>query len=722
MKRLFWPIVTVVLTVVFAAARLPLNERFYYVDDTETGAFGQWYELGDRLLHGQLPILNPSAWQAGNYFAEGEWGLLNPLTWIIGIAARLSGDAAVHVTVVKIGMLVILAGGTFVLARSFGAAPAWSALAGVSVPLAGFTVYMDAPSWATGLFCAALLPWAWWGLRRTVEDGRGPVPYAIAAYLLVTFGYVYGSIVLALVLIETLVRHAIRRDRARIIATVFASLWGGLLTVATYLPGILTAPVTDRSGFVFSSSGFLSADLTDLSATASPLAPGTIKAWGDVPLPAPLMYITWMLPLFPLFLPLARDAVRRCLPLLVFGGVILFFVVGFSHIGPLRWPVRMMPYLALAVTVLFAVAATRAARTRPTRLQIVLSYVALLLVSYLSAANTPLVWPQLFLVMIVQAVAIAVIAWLSRRDAVPEPRRTAMVVGAGLAVTALLLAFQLPVFRSSPLPSFGTPSDTAQLIAPYAEDVGDGIVVGDIYTGGGIPESFSERLLGNQWYLPPGEVAGGYTVLPYSAYASDLCVDLRSATCDTALTTLLADDPATGEPLVDLMGLSRIIGMKATFPEPPATLPPGWHVSFDGQWAWWIERDAPIAGAGGVTWTGDGTRVTVDSEDELSVSFTVDAVGQDPRVVLSRLPYPGYVVTGASQADPVRGWLMTVDVSGAKPGDVVTVRFFTPGFGIEVGAFVLAFASLAAWIVLRRRTGTTSAAPAADDRALLGSP
>lgn len=719
MRRFAWPLVAVALTVVFAAARLGLNPRFYYVDDTETGAFGQWYELGDRLLRWELPIMNPSAWQAGNYFAEGQWGLVNPLTWLIGIGARLSGDAVVHVTVVKIGMLALLAGGTYLLARSFGASPAWTALAAVSVPLAGFTVYMDAPSWATGLFCAALLPWAWWGLRRAVEDNRGPMPYAVAAYLLVTFGYVYGAIVLALVLVETLVRHAIRRDRARIIAAVLASLWGGLVAIAIYLPAVLTAPVTERAGLFFTSSGFLSADLTDLAATASAVAPATIEAWGGATLPALVMYISWLIPLFPLFLPLDRAVLRRCLPLLIFGGVILFFVVGLSHIGPLRWPVRMMPYLALAVTALFAVGASHGLRTRPTRRQIVLSYVALLLVSYVSAANTLIEWPRLVVVMLVQAAAIAIITWLSGRDVLGEARRTALVVGAALIVTTAMLALQLSVYRTTPLPSFGTPSNTADLAAPYEGFAGDGIVVGNVYAGGGRPESFAERLLGNMWYIPDTEVAGGYTVLPFSAYADDLCVDLRSATCNRTLDTLLADDPTTGEPLVDLMGLSRIIAMKATYPEPPLPLPAGWRLSRDREWAWWIERSEPVAGAGGVAWTGDGTEVTVQSHDELSVSFTVDTVGDDSRIVLSRLPWPGYVVSGADQADPVRGWLMTLDVSNAQPGETVTVRFFPPGFIIEALAYASAFAALAAWIILRRRAkASTPLSTVADERTL----
>ena len=179
--RVLWPAIAALVTAAFAAARLIANPRFYYADDSEIGAFGQWWQLGDRLLHGGIPVLDPHAWQAGNYFAEGQWGLLNPVTWAIALAARASEHPAALMAVVKIAFLVVLAVGVHFLARGFGASPAWAAVAGVLVPLGGFTVYMDSPSWATGLFNAALLPWVWWSLRRIVETDRGIWPYVISS-------------------------------------------------------------------------------------------------------------------------------------------------------------------------------------------------------------------------------------------------------------------------------------------------------------------------------------------------------------------------------------------------------------------------------------------------------------------------------------------------------------------------------------------------------------
>ena len=62
---------------VLVGALLPLlgDGRFYFADDTQAGAYGIWYELGERLRAGTLPLLEVSTWQAGNVLAEGQWGV-----------------------------------------------------------------------------------------------------------------------------------------------------------------------------------------------------------------------------------------------------------------------------------------------------------------------------------------------------------------------------------------------------------------------------------------------------------------------------------------------------------------------------------------------------------------------------------------------------------------------------------------------------------------------
>ncbi|MBN9169746.1 MAG: YfhO family protein, partial [Microbacterium sp.] len=386
---------------------------FYFADDSEIGAFGQWWKLGDSLLSGGIPVLNPRAWEAGNYFAEGQWGLLNPVTWLIALGARASENPAALMAIVKIAFFVVMCLGVYLLARSFGASAPWAALAGVLAPLGGFTVYMDAPSWATGLLNAALLPWVWWGLRRMVEGDRSIWAYVVSSYVLITFGYVFGVMVLVVVLLESLVRALVQRDRARALRVLVASVWGGLLTIVVYLPGVLTAPVTERAGLGISNTGFLNADLSDLFSAASPTATATIGSWWGPETAAPLVYAAWILPLFPLVLPMTRDAVRRCIPLLVVGAVALLAVIGPSQVGPIRWPVRFMPYLVIVAVVLFAVAASDGFPRRVARRGILWSFGLIVLSTGLAFASTPNEWKGIGLTAVVQSVFVLAAAWVA---------------------------------------------------------------------------------------------------------------------------------------------------------------------------------------------------------------------------------------------------------------------------------------------------------------------
>lgn len=700
----WWPLAAVVLTGAIALVRLLFTRTFYFADDTQTGSFGQWWELGDKLLTGSIPVLNPHAWEAGNYFAEGQWGLLSPVTWAVAVGARWSEHPAAYAAGVKIVFLMIMAGGVFLLARSFGANAPWAAVAAVLAPMSGFTVYMDAASWTTGLQNAAVLPWVWWGLRRLVEDRRSPLWYLVSSYVLISFGYIFGVLVLIVILVESLVRSWVGKDRSATWRTLAASVWGGLLTIAVYLPGVLTAPVTERAGLAISNNWFLTADLTDLLSAGAPVATASIQSWWGPVTNAPLVYIAWILPFLPLFLPMAREAVRRCVPLFVVGGIALATVIGPSDIGPIRWPVRFMPYLVLAVVVIVAVMASRAFPAQITRRGVGLSFAVLGVTTAVTFANTPGGWKGIFGLALLQAVALLALAFLSRSPRLTWSigRRGAAGAALVMAVSAFIVVPQVTVFPSTPLPKFAVPDSVARMQQVLADVPGDAIVVGDVYTAGEREESYDERLLGNLWYLSPANVSSLYTVLPFTAFAHDLCADLRGQTCEAALDTLWGEDAETGLTVADLMGVSTIVAMRVTYPEPPAP-PAGWHVVDGGVYTWLIVRDEAVPGAGGVTWTGEGTRVSVVEQTDTSVVFTVDAVGSDPRVSLARLDYPGYSVAGAAESPPIRDWLLTVNVADAEVGDTVTVSFRPPGFVLMLAAFGLSAVMLIGWPIVHAR-------------------
>ena len=98
--------------------------------------------------------------------------------------------------------------GGYLVSRKYGARPWMATLAGVMLPLSGFTLWMDGAAWVTGLTVTALTPWVWYTAKRAAE-GRGSLLWAIlAGYLCAAAGDPYGlvstAIVFAAVLVEAL--------------------------------------------------------------------------------------------------------------------------------------------------------------------------------------------------------------------------------------------------------------------------------------------------------------------------------------------------------------------------------------------------------------------------------------------------------------------------------------------------------------------------------------
>src|SRR4051812_45977895 len=237
------------------------DHRYFWYGDTPAAYYGWWFHLGDLVRQGEWPpTVDPHAWRAGGIAAEGQWGAWSPLTVGIGLLATTTSHLLVYASSVKTAFAVVAALGTFRLVRSYGASPAAAYVAAVAVPMGGMTQYLDLPSWAAAEMIWALLPWVWWALRRTALLGANPLPALVLGYLLVSVGYVFGTIMLAVVLLACLYDCVLRHDRAALRRVLASGVLLGLVAVTVYLPGVLTASVTARNEGVGGLGGKLSTD------------------------------------------------------------------------------------------------------------------------------------------------------------------------------------------------------------------------------------------------------------------------------------------------------------------------------------------------------------------------------------------------------------------------------------------------------------------------------
>ena len=678
---------------------LVLNPRYLFYGDTQSAYVGWEYYLGEQLRAGNWPLVDPHAWQAGNLVAEGQAGLFSPMVMAIGLLATVSGNMLLFATVMKLALLCVGATGVFALARSYQVAAPFAYVAAVAAPLGGMSQYLDMPSWVAALMIWALLPWVWWALRRTMLAGANPFPALLLGYLLVTVGYVYGTIMLILVLGACLVDCLVARDRAAAVRVLGVGAVCGLVAVTVYLPGVLTASVTRRADPPVDVTDKFTTDPLALVTSILPTAavPGVTEHV------LPYAYVVWFLPVL---LWLDPDRLRRgwrpAAGLCVMTLLTLLVVVGPSQVGPLRWPLRLQPFLVQALVVVCAVGLGRYAVHRPSQWRLLVSLAWVLLAVLVAVLRRLGGWEEVAVSAAVVAAGLAVL-WLVLRRRTPSGWALPVVA---VAFTLTLTVIQHGYFPDPPSPDRNLPAQAADYRRPLGEARGDVMVVG--HAGRLLvadPSASRDFLSGSAWYLNPHPVRNSYTTFGFQLFYDRFHIRSAGSTHPDVLKTLFTREPTTGARRVDLLAVSTLLMVRADFPDGWLDSPPsGWRVADSTAHAvTWVRRQ-PVPGAGRPVWTSEGTSVSLVSVDHRGARFTVDEVpARGGRVVLSALAWPGYRTDTGSLGAPLDGYLVNVRLPADSSGSTVSVRFSPPGWPVEVASWWLAVAAGLVWSVAVRR-------------------
>lgn len=699
-----------IITLIAALIPLITNPRFYFYDDTQSGAFGIWYEIGEKLRSGEWPLFSDAGWGAGNYTAEGQWGLWNPLIMLIGLLASFSGNPVLFATLLKVSFLCLLSVGTFLLCRDYGANRDWGFVAGVAVPLTGFTVYMDGASWVTGLMVFSMLPLTWFGLRRIVA-GKSPGTGLVTGYLLVTIGYVHGTVMLVLVVLGLLLEVWKIRSLAGALRLIGAGTVLGLVALAVYLPGVLTAPVTARTSEIVN-TGFLSPDLTGFASSWIASSRSQISGWWGSYSPVPMLYVAWFLPLVCLIDFAKAKAVIGGLRGVVFLAVTsMALVLAPSDLGPLRFPVRLTPYVSLAILILMAVGLTKCRVSSLSRARVIAVISVLIAGTYVAWGQDPN--PRLHL-MFAGLSAAGLGTWIFLLYGAPMVRRVSwkkMPLVLMVLITIATAIGQHHYFKAAPLPDFGLPNDLNAFALPLQKAEGVAFISGNPAALG--PQVWDETLLANSWYLNKTKVQNLYTPIMFARYAEDFCLDSHGWTCAAPATKLFTRDGATGQVLADLLSVDSVQLIRDPADTGIAKLmalpvPQGWHVaeSTDNTVLW--VRDVAHLDTGGLVWQSNGVKLSTVSADSRKVVLKVDAVPDSGgRAALSRLDWPGYQVQGAGMAEPLRGYLLQLNVDGGSVGKEITIEFQPPGWPVVLVSIITALVLMTGWLTydVWRRTG-----------------
>lgn len=710
--KVAWPLAVVVATAVFGTIPTLVTKWFYQRGDTAVQFAPTWYHLGRLTRDGVFPAwLDPGTWAGGNYGAEALFGIYDPLNIPVWLFMSASSDLMVSTFLVKLCFLVLLALGTYLLAREYDAAPWAAAAVAVALPFSGFTLFWDAASWASGLIAFSYTPWVWLVLRRVRRGASNPFWGFVVGALAVTQGNPYGVLALVVIGLALVVEGLLEGDRAGVLKLVGAGVTAALVLPLVYLPLLGTSSLTVRSlGALIANTGKMQPAPGDLFQLSMPTAVPPIHAIaGQMAVPA--TFLAWfVLPLLP-WLRWSELRARALVGPLGVGVVYLGLVLAPSKLWQFRWPLRVSEYLYLAVVVLFARALTAGLASTHVRRRVIGSAVVIAVPSYLAWAQNPaalhrLVWGTLLVAVLT---AVALLAWRL------GPARTlalgcVLIVGTGLGV-----ALQLRTFgenKSSRV--WHVPSDVSALQSRFGDRTGVVIQFSDFRQ----LQQTSVTQLQKQWqfYLPGSmyDVAGvdavnHYTGMGLVRFERRLCMSYDGFTRPCGYANLWRPLQSGFPPLADLMKVDTVVVDPSMVGK--VTIPAGWQQVSTASEVLVYHRTQPEPWPDShLSYVPQGATVTsAVSDDVRHEHVQLSSTGAGGTAVFGMLGWPGWTATldghpVAVGRDPAG--LLTVRLPAQKSGRL-ELTYEPPG--LKVGAAAAALGLLGAvalgWFGRRRKDG-----------------
>ncbi len=643
-----WALLVVVVTAVYTAVPYAITGWFYQRGDTAAQFAPTWWHFGEMIRSGQWPLwLDPQSWAGGNYVAEALFGTYNPLNVLVWLTVSLGPDLAVTTYLVKAAVMVLLALGTYLLAREYDAVPAAAAAVAVALPFSGFTLFWDAGSWPSGLMSFAYAPWVWVAFRRTLRGVGSPFWAFLAGALAVLNGNPYGTLAVIVVGAALLVEGAVQRSWGGVLRIAVAGLAVAAFLPLVYLPLLESSDLAVRStGALFENSGKLRPAFGDLLAASSPLHTPPIRAITG-PMMVPATFLAWfVLPLLPW---LRYDVLRRRARELTGLGLVtvayMALTLGPSKLWLFRWPLRVIEYFYLGVMVVFAVLLSQGLARSTMRPRLAATGLVVVALGWLTWSQDPQALRR-------AAVGTAVVAVLTvvALAAHLVVRRTALVALVAIGGVGAVLGLQVATFgenASSRL--WHVPSDVSALQASFADHTGRVMQFADLKP---LQNKGQTRRLEQEWqgsflpgsmYHPAGvQAVNNYTGMGFLPFTRTFCMEYDGLTQPCGYRNLWKAGGSGQPPLADLMKLDTIVVQ----PELAQGVSPGegWAVDSEDDRMVLLrhEGEQPWAGSE-LSWASDGVEVaSASTRSDLHQSVEVTSAADGGRLVFSMLAWPGW--------------------------------------------------------------------------------
>lgn len=707
-SRLLWPLAVCVVTGLSALIPMLESRTFYMRGDTGAQFAPTWYHLGELVRGGTWPpLVDPDSWAGGNFVGEGLFGVYSPVNLLVWVGVSLAPDLLLAVSSVKALVLIVLALGTYLLCREYGARPWAAAVLATALPISGFTLYWDAGSWASGLMAFTYAPWVWWSFRRALRGTASPLWAFLIGVLAVLQGNPYGTLGVVVVGVGLLAEGwATSNGRGAVRLLVLGACVAAFLPLV-YLPLIEAVELAYRSnGPLFDNNGKLQPELGDLAMLSAPTFVPDVRAiTGGMRVPA--TYLAWfVVPLLPwLRYRLLRPRLRELTGVAVVSAIYLVMTLGPSKLWLFRWPLRLVEYLYLGVAVLLAVLLSQGLHRDRWRARLLGTGALVGVMAWVTWARDPR-WESAALggtamVVVLTAVVLAWHRWGNGATVVTA----ALLAGGSSAV----LLGQMTVFgeNASSRPWY-FPSDVSTLEQRFADRDGLVLQFADLKPlqkpgpARELRRSWQHYLAGSMYQVAGVDAINNYTGMGLEKFTDRLCMGYDGLTRACGYRRVWEPVTPSGPPLVDLLKVDTLVVQ----PQLASGVQPGtgWQTESVPDGPLVLTRTAPLP------WP-ESRLTTVPDEAEVADARSTGTVGErvelattgaGGRLVFATLAWPGYRAT--LDGEPVElvdhpVGLLTVELPPDRSG-VLEIGYRPPGLlpGLAaaavgtVGALALALA------------------------------
>src|SRR2546430_9365816 len=193
------------IVVGFCTLLLAQDPRIFWNDDYEISILPAFADMARAWNHGELPLLSPYSWVCGNLVGEFQYGVFSIfINALIVCIWKLPLTFAQQAAALSIAHLAVLSAGAFLLARGRKLSVPLSIFVALVASLNGWMICWGATDWFGALGAFTWLPWAWWAAEQALDPTRSNWRFlwpALFVYLLITGGFPYTVLMLALLLV-----------------------------------------------------------------------------------------------------------------------------------------------------------------------------------------------------------------------------------------------------------------------------------------------------------------------------------------------------------------------------------------------------------------------------------------------------------------------------------------------------------------------------------------